>query len=381
MATALDRVDQVFIQEFIMPNWGLLLRAANTTRVASIFTLFLIMCLSFSPAALAGEPLASDAPAPLTATEVRLGYFANVTHAQAVLGVESGDFAKALAPAEFTTKLFNAGPSLIEALFAGEIDIGYVGPSPALAAHLQSRGKGIKVIAGAAGCGVVIVARAGSGIEKLEDLKGKRIATPQLGNTQDVSARHYLIHVLGQTHADNVIPVPNAEQAAMMSRAQIDAAWAVEPWGSRLIAEADARLIAEEKDLWPDKNFTLTLLVVSPEFLRNHPEAVERVLQVHINWTNALAADPAPHLPALSQALEKLSGKKIGDKIVAHSVAHVRFTTEPLADSLSTFAQWAYDLKQARSIADTTTLVDTALLRKLLENSGNTPKEVLRTDH
>ncbi len=355
-----------------MPIWGRILHVIKPSFPPSIFTLSLtILCLCFSPDACGGVPTAADSPAALTVNEVRLGYFANVTHAQAVLGVDSGDFAAALAPSKFTTKLFNAGPSLIEALFAGEIDIAYVGPSPTLAAHLRSRGKGIRVIAGAASGGVVIVARPRSGIEKLEDLKGKRIASPQLGNSQDVSARHYLIHVLGQSSADNVMAVPNAEQASMMARGQIDAAWAVEPWAARLIVEAGAKVIAEEKDLWPDKKFSLTLLVVSPEFLAKHPDAVERVLKVHTHWTAALAKDATLHVPALSLALEKLSGKKIGADIVTDAVSRVHFTTEPLADSLATFAQWAYDLKQARGIANIDTLIDTTLLHKVLETQAS----------
>lgn len=312
---------------------------------------------------------------PLGVKNVRLGYFANVTHAQAVLGVESGDFARAVAPAEFSTRIFNAGPSLIEALFAGEIDIGYVGPSPALAAHVQSRGRGVRIVAGAAGGGVVIVASPGSGIEKLTDLKGKRIATPQLGNTQDVSARHYLIHVLGQTSADNVLPVPNAEQAAMMTRGQIDAAWAVEPWGARLVAEAGGKIIAEEKDLWPAGNFTLTLVVTTPEFLRDHPGTVERVLRVHAEWTSRLAGDAPAHVPALAAAMEKLTSKKLSEAIIASAISRVTFTTEPLADSLKTFAQWAFDLKQARVVPDLSTLVDTSLLSKVLSSqpAGSSP--------
>src|SRR5436305_14035462 len=143
-------------------------------------------------------------------TEVRIGYFANLSHAQAVLGVSSGEFERAIAPAKLKTKVFNAGPSLIEALFAGEIDVGYVGPGPALSAHVKSRGEGIRLIAGAAANGVVIVARKDSGIEKLEDLKGNRLATPHYGNTQDLAARHYLTAVLHQEQLDNVIPVANA---------------------------------------------------------------------------------------------------------------------------------------------------------------------------
>lgn len=341
------------------------IRRRLTALCASAILGILVLCGLLAP----GTAIARSAPDPVPAMpgvkEVRFGYFANVTHAQAVLGVDSGDFANAVSPSKFTTKVFNAGPSLIEALFAGEIDVGYVGPSPALAAHVQSRGQGIKVIAGAAGCGVVIVARPGSGIHALADLKGKRIATPQLGNTQDVSARHYLIHVLGQENADNVVPVPNAEQASMMDRGQIDAAWAVEPWGARLIAEAKGEVIAEEKDLWPEKNFTLTLVVASPDFLRDHPDVVERLLKVHAQWTDRLAEAPASHVPALTAALEKLTSKKLSQQIVSAAIARVKFTTEPLADSMKTFAQWAYDLKQARTVADVSTLVDTTLLHKI----------------
>src|SRR5437868_9019709 len=196
---------------------------------------------------------ASRAPGGGGPSEVRIGYFANLTHAQAVLGVSSKDFDNAVAPAKVTTKVFNAGPSLIEALFAGEIDVGYVGPGPALNAHAKSHGQGIRVISGAAANGVLIVARKDSGIQKLEDLKGRRLATPQVANTQDIAARYYLTHQLGQKDQSNVIAVPNAEQAAMMSGGQIDASWAPEPWGSFLVAQAGAKVIGQEKDLWPQK--------------------------------------------------------------------------------------------------------------------------------
>src|SRR2546421_12938067 len=116
------------------------------------------------------------------AQEVRIGYFANVTHAQAVLGVSGGSFEKAVGPAKLSTKVFNAGPSLIEALFAGEIDIGYVGPGPVLNAHAKGRGEEIRVIGGAADHGGLIVARNDSGIHSPAELAGKRGATRQLGD-------------------------------------------------------------------------------------------------------------------------------------------------------------------------------------------------------
>lgn len=299
------------------------------------------------------------------AEKVRLGYFANVTHAQAVLGVSTGDFEKAVAPAAFSTKVFNAGPSLIEALNAGEIDIGYVGPSPAISAHLQSKGKGIRVIAGAAANGVVIVARPGSGIEKLEDLRGKRIATPQLGNTQDMSARHYLLKVLGAPNVDNVIPIPNAEQSSMMERGQIDASWAVEPWGSRLEIENHAKVIAEEKDLWPppgNGEFTLTVIVVRPEFLAEHPESVEAVLKTHCAWTRRLKDEPMKQAGPLGQALEKLTGKKLAEPVIESALKRVKFTNKPGVESMETFAKWAADMGFAKGVANVKSLVDTKLI-------------------
>ncbi|MCC6678295.1 MAG: aliphatic sulfonate ABC transporter substrate-binding protein [Phycisphaerales bacterium] len=310
-------------------------------------------------------------PAPLK--EVRIGYFANVTHAQAVLGIHSGDFAKALAPADVKTRIFNAGPPLIEALFAGEIDIGYVGPSPALNGHLQSRGRGLRVIAGAAANGVVIIAAPGSGIARLEDLKGRRIATPQLGNTQDMSARHYLTTVLGQANADNILPIPNSEQASMMSRGQIDAAWAVEPWGARLVAEAGGAIIAEEKDLWPGGEFVLTLIVVSPEFLKSHADTVEQVLRVHTDWTRRLSADPAACAPQLTDALAELTSKRLSPEIVSDALTRVKFTDEPLAESIQTFARWSYDLGLAKGVPSITTLVDTTILDRIRAGRAESP--------
>ena len=179
--------------------------------------------------------------------ELRIGYFANLTHAQAVLGVASGDFQQAVSPAKVTTKVFNAGPSLVEALFGNEIDIGYIGPGPALSAFAKSRGEGIRIISGAAANGVIIVARSGSGIEKLSDLAGKRVASPQVGNTQDIAAKHYLTRVLKQPDSKNVIAIQNAEQAAAMARGDVDASWAPEPWGSYLVAQAGRKSSGRRK--------------------------------------------------------------------------------------------------------------------------------------
>ncbi len=300
---------------------------------------------------------------------VRIGYFANVTHAQAVLAVPSREMALELVPCRVIPKIFNAGPALIEALNAGAIDMGYVGPGPAINSFVASDGKSLRIIAGAAANGVLIVARADSGITRLEDLAGKRLATPQLGNTQDISARHYLSAVLKQTDLSNVMPIANSEQAAMMSRGQIDAAWVPEPWASRLIAENGARRVAEEKDLWPGGEFTLTVLVTTPQFLQAHPDLVKKVLAVHHRWTLRLQTDAPAHAATLEAALYELTRQKLPAGVVAAALKNVRFTDDPLNDTLQSMAQWSYDLRLTRRRADLTGATDLTLLKQVIGQS------------
>jgi NitT/TauT family transport system substrate-binding protein len=325
------------------------------------------LCRALCPGVIALFALCLDAVAGCHRTSdpdrpVTIGYFANLTHAQAVLAAASGDFGKAVWPAKLETKIFNAGPSLIEALFAGEIDIGYVGPGPAISAYGKSGGKGIRVVAGAAANGVVVVARKGSGISKLADLAGKRIATPQLGNTQDISARHYLSAILHQTDLNNVIPVENAEQAGMFSRGDVDAAWVPEPWGERLIEETGATLVAQEKDLWPSGEFALTLVVTTPEFLARHASVVDSLLRVHRTWTHRLTEEPATCVKPLQDALFALTGKALPPGVVPAALARIRFLDDPGLDTLRTFAAWRQSLGFEQTAIDVTAIVDGSAL-------------------
>lgn len=296
--------------------------------------------------------------------EVRIGYFANVTHAQGVLGYESGDFARALAPVEVKPQVFNAGPSLIELLLTGHLDIGYVGPGPAISAYAKDP-ESIRVIAGAAANGVLIVARKDSGISKLEDLKGRRIATPQTGNTQDIAAKHYVTQVLKQSDFKNVIPIANAEQAARMEQKEIDAAWVPEPWGSRLIKDAGAVLIGKEEDLWPDKKVNLTVIITTAEFMKKHPDVVEKVLKVHAQWTKNLSENPTKYGKQLNDALAKLTSKRLPDDVIDSSLKNVLFTNEPLDQTLSTMAQWAFELEFLTKKPKLDKLVDLTALKSV----------------
>jgi NitT/TauT family transport system substrate-binding protein len=341
-----------------MNRWRETLRRAPLSRALGI----VLTALSFS--AFVAIP-GCHKESPQDAKVVTIGYFANLTHAQAVLGVASGELEKAVSPAKLDTKVFNAGPSLIEALFAGAIDIGYVGPGPAISAFTKSQGKGIRVIAGAAANGVVVVARKGSGIQSWADLKGRKIGTPQLANTQDISARHYLTAVLKQTNLDNVIPIDNAEQVSMFSRGELDAAWAPEPWGQRLISETGATLVGEEKDLWPSGELLITLIVTTPEFLAAHGDIVDSILRVHRTWTQRLAADPDHYTGALGDALFGLTGKRLAPGILPAALKRVRFTDDPGSATLETFALWRHDLAFEPTVADVNGLVDDAALKRV----------------
>jgi NitT/TauT family transport system substrate-binding protein len=327
-------------------------------------------------AALAGCGKSSDMPGPsgsgsttnatagATLKVVRIGYFANLTHAQAVLGVSSGDFAKAVVPASLSTSKFNAGPELMQALFAGQIDIAYVGPGPVISAYATSHGEALRVIAGGAANGVLIVARKDGPVNTLADLANHKLATPQLGNTQDISAKHYLRDVL---HSDlrQVDPIPNNQLVTLISRGQIDAAWVPEPWGSILVSQTGARVIAEEKDLWPSKQFTLTLVVTTPEFLAAHPDVVKSVLAVHKKWTRLLTDAPDDQVKPLAEALNNLTGQTFDSAILSAALHRTTFTNDPLPDTLSTMAAWTTELGFVDSVPDLQKLVDLGPLRSL----------------
>ena len=339
---------------------------SDALRFARILSLLLVASLfgcdrDSSGSAASGVSSAGSNAAP---TQIRIGYFANLTHAQAVLGVASGEFQQAVSPAQVKTTVFNAGPSLVEALFAGEIDIGYVGPGPALSAHAKSRGQGIRVISGAAANGVVIVARKDSGISTLADLAGKRVATPQKGNTQDIAARRYLKFELKQQDP-KVVPVSNAEQVGLMSRGQIDASWAPEPWGSFLVSQAGAKVIAAEKDLWPEKQFAIAIVITTPEFLKAHPDTLEKVLTVHRAWTTRLTNEPDKYVPQLEQGLFDLTRKKLPAGVTKSALTNTQFTDDPLPHTFDVYAQWSYDVGFSKEKTDTKGLIDTTILRKL----------------
>jgi NitT/TauT family transport system substrate-binding protein len=309
-------------------------------------------------------------------TIVRVGAFPNITHAQAMVGKANGAFQKALGPGvkiEWTS--FNAGPSAIEALFAGAIDMTYVGPNPTISGYLRSNGEALRVIAGAASGGAALVVRNDSGINKPEDFHGKRVGSPQLGNTQDVALRAWLkAHGMKPTDKGGdvqVIPLANPDQLTMFLQKQLDASWAPEPWATRLIHEGNAHLFLDERTLWPQGQFVVTNLVVSPKFLREHPELVKNWLTAHVELTDWINGHLAEAKKVLNEQIAKETGKALPPAVLDEAFGRLQITYDPLRSSLLASAKSAYEAGfLGKQLPDLSSLYDLGPLNQVLKEKG-----------
>lgn len=281
------------------------------------------------------EPSATT-PAPITT--VRLGYFPNLTHAAALIGVQQGHFKTALKDLKLTVTptIFNAGPDAVTALFGQSLDCSYIGPNPAINAYVQSEGKAIRVVAGASSAGAALVVRAG--ISTVEDLKGKKLATPQLGNTQDVALRAWLSDEgLASTVEGggdvSILPQSNAEGLAAFVAGSIDGAWVPEPWVQEYVAKG-ATVLVDEKSLWPDGKFVTTHIICRTEFIRDYPEVVSALIRGHVAAVDAILADPEAAKASFSLAISAITGATPKPEILSAAWEELSFTFDPVESSL-----------------------------------------------
>jgi len=313
------------------------------------------------------------AQTPLT---IRVGAFPNITHSQAMVGKANGAFEKAMGPnVKIDWRTFNAGPAAIEALFAGAIDMTYIGPNPTISGYVRSNGEALRVIAGAGSGGAALVVRSDSGIQKPEDFHGKKVASPQLGNTQDVALRSWM-KTKGLKSVDKggdvqVIPLANPDQLTLFLKKELDAAWAPEPWATRLIREGNGRLFIDERTLWPDGQFVCANLIVSAKFLRAHPDVVKSWLRAHVELTDWING----HLPEakriLNQQIQKETGKALPDAVMDEAFSRVQVTYDPLCSSLLTSAKAAFDAGfLGRQMPDLSRLCELPLLNQVLSEKG-----------
>lgn len=303
---------------------------------------------------------------------LRIGYFPNINHAQAVIGLGNGDFQKALGDdIEIKTKLFSAGPSAIEALFANEIDVAYIGPNPAINGYVRSNGEALRIISGAASGGAVFVVRNDAGIDSVQDLGGKKFSSPQLGNTQDVALRKYLLEN-GYENEKNVtvLPAANSEIVTLMLRKDIAGAWVPEPWGAKLVKEANARVFVDERDLWPDGKFVTAHIIARTDYLEHNPEVIKKLLQAHIDETDWINEHPDEAVAAFNKELEKLTGKTIPEDEFKTGLSRMELTWDPVKDSLFQSAADAYEIGFFDEKPDLTKIYDLTLLNQVLREKG-----------
>jgi NitT/TauT family transport system substrate-binding protein len=307
---------------------------------------------------------------------VRVGAFPNITHSQAMIGKANGWFEKALGPnVKIEWQSFNAGPSAIEALFAGAIDMTYVGPNPAINGYVRSNGEALRIIAGATSGGAALVVRGDSGINGPQDFHGKRIASPQQGNTQDVALRAWLKSNGLKTRDKGgdvvVMPIANPDQLTLFLKKEIDAAWAPEPWASRLVHEAGGRVLVDERSLWPNGQFLTTELIVSTKFLQSHPDLVKTWLKAHVELTDWINKNAPQARQILNQQIQKETGKPLAAGVLDDAFGRMQVTYDPLREPLMRAAQSAFDAGfLGRQMPDLSHLYDLTLLNQVLAEKG-----------
>lgn len=279
---------------------------------------------------------------------VRIGYFPNINHAQAVIGIGNGNFQKALGDIKIEPQIFNAGPSAIESLFANRVDITYIGPNPAINGYIKSDGQALRIISGATSGGAVFVVRNDAGITSTSDFAGKKFASPQLGNTQDVALRAYLMSHGHNTKENGgtveIFPAKNADIVTLMLKKEIDGAWVPEPWGAKLVKEANCRIFLDERDLWPNGEFVSAHIIVNTEFLKNHPEVVKKILRAHVAETIRINEHKEESLHAFNTELKKLTGQTIPEDELQEGFSRMSITYDPIEESLIQSANDAYNI-------------------------------------
>lgn len=319
-------------------------------------------------AACGGSSQASSTPDG-AAPALRLGYFANVTHAGAVYGVAGGGFQRALGATPLTTSVFNAGPAAVEALAGGAVDAAFLGPNPAVNGFVNSGGRLLRIVAGTTYGGAALVVK--PEITEVSQLAGKKIATPQLGNTQDVAAKAYFQEEGVQ--GVEVLNQENAQTLDLFTRGEIDGAWVPEPWASRLQLEGGGTVLVDEAELWPEGRFVTTHLVVRQDYLRENPAVVEALLEGLVEATDEVSSKSPEVLSAVNAQIQEDTGKALPEPVLKASFENLTPSLDPIAESLKKSAADAAAVGVSKAEPDLQGIYDLRPLNAVLEAAGEAP--------
>ena len=335
------------------------------------------MALSLAGAACGGSD--SGASQEQQRVTLRLGYFPNITHATAIVGLENGIFARNLGPnVQLETQTFNAGGQAIEAIFAEGLDASFIGPNPAINAFAKSGGEAIRILAGATSGGTFFVVK--PEIASAVDLKGSKVATPQVGNTQDVALRSWLAEKglkVGQGEKPDVeiLAQENAQTLQTFRSGAVDGAWVPEPWASRLVKEAGGKILVDERDLWPDGRYVTTHLIVRTQFMEEHPEVVEALVEGHVEANDFVNSNSDEAKTVTGAAIARVTGRGLPKEIVDSAWENLTFTIDPLSSSLEKSAEQAAELGFIEKV-DLKGIYDVTYLNKVLELNGQSAIKV-----
>ena len=333
-------------------------------RAAIAFMALLTACSA------SGAPPATDSAEPM---QLRLGYFPNVTHATGIVGIDEGLIANALGDnVTLAPQVFNAGTDVVEALFSEALDASYIGPNPAINAFARSNGEAIRIIAGTASGGASLVVS--DSIASPDDLAGATLASPSLGNTQDVALRAWLSDQGYATDLEgggdvSIMPQANGDALQAFILGEIDGAWVPEPWATRMVEEGNGHVLVDEHDLWPDGEFVTTHLIVATPFLEDHPDVVKQLLTGHVAANTFVNDEPERAQEIVAAAILELTDTELPEGTLASAWQNLTFTVDPIASSLATSAANATELGLLDPV-DLDGIYDLRLLNEVLAESG-----------
>ena len=342
-------------------------------RRRSLIALSLVALLTLTVGACGGSASSSSSEGP---TRIRLGYFPNLTHATAIVGVENGIFASKLGDDTLETSLFSAGQAAVEALFSGALDATYIGPNPTITAYAKSNGDAVRVISGATSAGAALVVS--SDINSAADLKGKKVASPQLSGTQDVALRWWLkengLKTDPQGGGDvSIVPQDNAATLEAFKSGSIAGAWVPEPWATRLVQEGGGKVLVDERSLWPGGQFVTTQLVVRTEFLNKHPDAVRRLIEGQVAANEFVNANPEQSQKIVNDAITTYTGKGIAPGVISAAWKNLTFTDDPYSSTLIESADHAVGVGLLEPVRNLKGLYNLSILNSVLEAQGQKP--------
>jgi len=288
--------------------------------------------------------IAADSGSEARENTLRVAFFPNIGHSIPVVGMEKGFFEENLGnTTSIDSKLFDSGPQVIESLFANSIDIAYVGPGPAINGFLKSEHHDVVILSGAASGGASFIVHPDSEINSVEDFVGKRIAAPQIGNSQDVSLRNYLsengLKPFEKGGEVIVLNIPNPDIYTLFTKGEIDGAWVPEPWATILVQELGGKRLFFEEDLWPEKEFASVLLIGRLQYVQAHPEIISNWLESHQQTVNWINENPRETRIIFNEFMDTHMGQSLSDSVVDEALVNLKITTDPIVKSIYEFAK------------------------------------------